>query len=129
MSYTAIVVQQLKTALSLQDGQLGPINVPDDALFPYVSVIQLTGKDTESMDGDSGLVQAIMQVSCWNTDYQAAFDSRTVVKAEMRRLDAGVLSSSFIVQGANHIIDAELYDPIRKLFQLITRFKVFFEKV
>ena len=99
--------------------------VPKWATFPWITVQQLPSREVESMTGTSGLAATMMQVNCWDKDYEQAWDLREAVK-ELLLSYTGEIGDSYI-QAVNHGIDAELYDSQRELHQLIVRFRVWWE--
>ena len=122
-SNVAAVVALLKNMSGL--GGISPTPIPDNAPMPYITVKQIRWDKLQTFSGSSGVGPAIMQVDCYDKDYEAADAIR---RAAGLILDAPALSSSGVtIQGSNHFADHDLYDDDRQLHQCITRYRIWFE--
>lgn len=122
-SNVAAVVAILSSLSGL--GGSGPTPLPDDAVFPYIVVKQIRFNKLQTFSGSSGIGPAIIQVDCYDKDYEVADGLR---RAASLLLDTPPSSSSGVaIQGSNHFNDHELYDDARQLHQCITRYKIWFE--
>lgn len=123
-SHVAALIQYIQD-LTLDPvlGGIQPPPLPNDATYPYVTVHKIMGDDpAKTLDGPSGLQRTVMQINVWSPDYEEANSTKDAIKDALIGVFGPV--GSLTVEGAYHMMDAELYNPERSLHQLITRLMV-----
>lgn len=118
---TVALIQSLTLTPTL--GGISPVPIPARAVFPYVTVKEIMAIELQSLAGPSNLVKTIMQVECWNKSLEVANSIRYQIKQALMNY-SGVAGTLTIVAPINHILDSELYDPTRELYQEISRFLI-----
>ena len=96
-----------------------PPPVPQTATYTYVTVEQLPSREAETLTGRSGLCHAMMQIGCWDKDYEAAWQMREAIKNFVMGFRGATGSQT--IYGVNHQNSAELYDGNRSLHHLTVR--------
>ena len=127
-SNIAAIITRLRDQLSLGTDYngIGPVPVPDNATLPYITVQQIMLTKLQSHDGDSGVGPCLMQVNCFDKNYETADALRALVDEALDGL-AGVFAG-VTSQGANHNHSHDIYDSERELHQCVTRHTVWFER-
>lgn len=125
-SHVAALVQVIQgLSLSPTPGGISPVPLPKGASFPYITVRKVHGTELENLSGRSNLLETVMQVDFWSKDYEEAFSMQTAVKdALLEGIGVSGGSTGFTLKTCNHVNDAELFDDVRELHQLITRFHI-----
>lgn len=130
-------VVNLLLALSTHVGYSGisPVPLPDDAFKssqePWVTVQEILNTHLTTHDGDSDMGPSIIQVNCWNSDYEKAYEVRFYVDVLLRNYVGTMITMvgarEVVAQGTIFRGFHELYDPERELHQLIVRYTIWFE--
>lgn len=121
-----IIRASIDTATTHHKNNISPIPVPLGAQFPYITVQEILNKEYESLTGPSDLSRSIMQVNCWDKNYEVADELRTSIKDILLQFQGSILDLT--VAAVNHSTDAALYDPERQAHQLVSRFVVQWER-
>lgn len=103
-------------------GGIGPEPVPNNAVFPYVTIIEIGSRDLESLSGDSGIARSTIQLNVWDKDFEVATAKLELCKAALRGF-TGVVAGQTI-RSVNHDRDNYLYDGHRELHQCICRYSI-----
>ena len=121
-SNLAGLVALIQTASIAGVGGISPLPIPDRAVFTYVTVREVMGKELQTLDNlVDGLNKTVMQIDCWDSNYEAAWAVRNKLKqALLGYSDANVFP-------INHVNDAELYDGPRKMHQLVCRLLIWWK--
>lgn len=120
---------------------ISPVPLPDDAFKtvagPWVTVQEISTKELQTQSGGSGVGPSIIQVNVWNAQYEYADAARKRIYNILSNLSGsisvsgsvggGSVSGAVVCQGSNFMGNHELYDPIRELHQLVSRFQMWFE--
>ena len=118
-TFVAEVIQLLKAHFTSSLGGISPAPVPPGALFPYITVTEITVKEVEHLAGLSGVQQTIIQVNVWAKDFEIAGTVRDSAKLYMCGF-RGTAGTRYI-QGVNPVVDSMLHDGVRSLHQGVTR--------
>jgi len=105
----------------------GPGPLPAKAQFPYVIVKQVTGKELENLTEKSGLISTIMQVECWDKDYEVAWALRELIKNTLLVTGGAAGTSGQVISSVNHDHDRELYDDRQACWEAICRLHIWWE--
>lgn len=116
----AIITRLAAQVTSL--GGIGPEPLPANAVFPYVTVLEIGGRDLESLSGDSGLTRTTIQLNVWDKDFEVATAKLDLCKAALRGFTG--VSAGQTVRSVNHYRDNYLYDGSRELHQCICRYSI-----
>lgn len=98
---------------------------PKEVLWPGITYHEISGRETETHDGRSGLYLSRLQVNCWDKSYGGADDLREAVKAVLLHFTG--LAGTLKVQGVNHAGDRYFYDGPNLLHQSICEFWIWWE--
>ncbi len=107
-----------------------PPGTANDPFEPRITYQQIAGRDLESLQGYSGMVETIFQLDCWAKLHEDADMLRRVVKEFLRFYkgpSGGVSAGDIPIAGSNHAGDREFYDGERRLYQKITSFRIWWE--
>lgn len=125
-SYVAGLVDLIAVGYPTVASSVSPPPLPPTAVFPYVTVHQIFGEELQSMDGLSGMTSTMMQVNCWDKDYERAFSLRasltTLIMAGVNTVTLGLNLKAVSIPRYQ-----ELYDGPRELHQLIGRYAIWWE--
>lgn len=122
MSYVGgMNVVLMGATLSPRPTRISPPPVPPKALFPYLTIQQVVGREVESLEGLSGLTNSHMQFNCWSPLYDEAFSLRASIVAALQTVKGAVGSTDLAVDTITDYRYSELYDGSRELHQLILR--------
>ncbi len=121
-TFVAEVIQLLKSNFTSSLGGISPVPLPPSALFPYMTVQEITGKEIEHLGGISEVQQTIIQVNVWAKDFESAGTMRDSAKYYL--LGFKGTAGSRVIQGVNHVVDSMLHDGVRSLHQGVTRVMV-----
>lgn len=126
-SHVAGIIQLIKASFpSPVIGGISPPPVPPNVIEPYVTVQEIMGRELESLTGPSGLSRSIMQVNCWSSSYESAYNLKASIKAMLLAF-TGTTPTGSKIQAVNPQYDTELYDSERKINQSIVRLFVWWE--
>jgi hypothetical protein len=125
MSHTGGVTAAITANLSGHFTDVTPPPVPDNATFPYITILEIGAVELESLTGKSGLVRSVMQVNCWSKDYEECWALRKLVK-DMLMAFTGAIGGETI-DAVNHSSDRQLYDPQRELHECVASFIIWWE--
>lgn len=104
---------------------VGPEPLPEKLTADGITVREILAQELEDLGGRSGLCHSIIQVNCWDRDYEEANRIRGLIKDLLLDNFTGPMGT-LNVDSTNHDIDAELHDAERGMHQLITRIHVWF---
>jgi hypothetical protein len=99
--------------------------VPTNAIFPYITIQDITGKELESMTGPSGLLRSVVQINCWSKVYEDAWNTREAVKSFLLTFTGTAGDKN--IQAVNHATDREFLDGVRELHQCVCSFLIWWE--
>lgn len=131
-SAVAIVGLIIRSGLvsPLQYESVGPPPIhrsPAITSKPVVTVQMFATTDEQSLEGDSGLQQAYVQINSSHPSQDTADILRESIKDILLSYTGTVLGR--VVQGFTHVVDNDLYLEQTKLWQCATRFKAAIEKI
>ena len=118
---------QVLQALIPNLGGISPTPLPIKAAYPYVTVQKIGGVELESLGGRSGFYPSMMQVNCFDIDYDSADLMREAIKDALMPIGGPSYSGpagTLTIAGINHQNDAEIYDAEREVHQCVTRLQV-----
>lgn len=121
-TYVAELIQVLITQFSGSYGGISPAPLPPGAVFPYITVSEITVREVESLQGLSGVTFTILQVNVWDKDFEGAGVMRDTIKQYMCSFSG--TAGSRIIQGVNPVVDSMLHDGVRNLHQAVTRLQI-----
>lgn len=124
MSFVAGVAIALRASLASGmpvPTSIAPPPVPENAIFPVLTVQQVGGSEGEVMEGLDGLTLTQMQFNAWSPNYDEAFALRSNVVVAMAALTGAIAGTPLVVDEATGFTYRELYDAERELHQLILR--------
>lgn len=123
-SYVAAMVthiEGLTLSVPLAGVKVPPL--PASASSPYVIVRQVSGVEIQGLERRIDVNEAVMQVEVWSDDYEQAWNIREELKDEFID-DSQSIGGQATIGPPLHIVDAELHDGPRDLYQLIARFLI-----
>ncbi len=124
-SKVAAVIALLDTNLAGNYTYASPVPMPDNALFPYITVQSIMEQEMFTHDGPSGLGPSIIQINCLDKNYEAAASLRQAIISLLSNY-AGI-SGDRALQGSNFMYAHETYDAEREIHMLHSRFRFWFE--
>jgi hypothetical protein len=103
---------------ALADARIYPMLLPQGATLPALTYQRVSGVQSYSHQGDSGLATVRMQVDCWGATYASA----KAVAAQVKAALSGYTSSAI---GRCHLgAERDLYDPETGRYRVIIDFMV-----
>jgi hypothetical protein len=127
MTRVAGLIQLLKGHYGSEIKGIGPGPVPESALKPYVTVQLVTGTETESHDGLSGLSRVFMQVNVWHETYETAALLRDSIKAYLCGFNGSTTTGGPVIAGVNRPVDKDLHAGPTELHQCLVRLEVWWD--
>ena len=109
---------------------VSPPPLPSKASYPYVTVHEVSGIELENIVGPSGLVKSVVQVNCWDVDYERGWQARKSIQDYLSTFSGDVIISSAVeavIHSVNHVGTSHLYDGDREVHQLITRLSIWLD--
>jgi hypothetical protein len=105
---------------------IGPIPIPDDALFPYITVQNIMEQELSTHSGRSFMGPSILQVNFCDKNYEVASVLRDRMKTVLTNGATGTWQGT-VIQGSNYMFGSETYDAEREIHMLHARFKMWLE--
>jgi hypothetical protein len=145
ISIPGALIHKLKTDLPSYIGVAGVslAPLPDNALndnpvstvylLPWITIVEIDSKNIQTLSGSAGVGPTIVQFNVWGQDYEYASLARQKINTILEGFSGTIsktidsFTASIVCQGGNHIGNHELYDGERKLYQLISRWTLYFE--
>jgi hypothetical protein len=108
---------------------ISPPPLPSNAGDPYVTVQEIMDLETESMEGQSGLLKSVIQVNVWSNSYETAHALRKAIRDYLLSFSGPIGGSppDATLDAVNHIGGFELNKGLVERHQLISRFKTWWQ--
>lgn len=103
-------------AISTLATSIAPPPLTPNSVMPCITIQTITARELESMTGESGMLRAIAQITCYSDDIEVADQLRRAVKDSLLgQMNVTITGSDYYMAAINHNGDRNLWDDkIRK---------------
>lgn len=117
----------LDTAVNnLLSGRVRYLNLPQNAVLPYVTYTVLGDTPHDTLHGMAGLFSCVVQVDCWAETYAGAVDLAEKVRLALQAYSG--INKGVQVQGIYFITGMDDYVPDVENYRKILRFEIWYKR-